>query len=127
VRGWIAPAAGNVTLMSELTLVEMTSLLERHIREGSISPTNATAIQQNMLIHAQREYIVVPITSDVLRIARQMLQSHPLRKLDAIQLASAVHAVSLLNVQITFTSADTNLLSAAAGQNFSTDNPLNHP
>jgi hypothetical protein len=50
-----------------------------------------------------------------------------LRTLDAIQLASAIQAMIVLNEQINFISADPNLLVVAAAAGFAIDNPNLHP
>jgi predicted nucleic acid-binding protein len=67
-----------------------------------------------------------PQTGNIIA-ARNSIARYPLRALDAIQLASAVQAVQLLSVAVTFASADQNLLAAAAAEGFSTDDPNAHP
>ena len=127
VLSWVLPQAGNVVIVSELTLVEMFSLLARRQREGSLSAPNTGILQGNFLLHCEREYLVTPLDSGVLRLARQLVDKHPLRTLDAIQLASALHVVNILNEPMTFISGDKNLLSAAAAEGFVTDDPNSHP
>ena len=63
----------------------------------------------------------------VLEAARFLVGRHPLPTLDALQLASAQRAVSLLGEPITFVSSDRNLLNAAAAEGFAVDDPLRHP
>ena len=59
--------------------------------------------------------------------ARNLVTQYPLRTLDAIQLASAKQTLTMLNEQITFVSADSNLLVVAAAEGFKIDNPNLHP
>jgi len=63
----------------------------------------------------------------VLESARFLVSRHPLRTLDALQLASAQRAVSLLGEPITFVSSDRNLFNAAAAEDSAVDDPLRHP
>ena len=84
-------------------------------------------MKADFLSHYSNEYLPVLLDTNILRAAAHLTDSHPLRALDAIQLASANHAVNLLGEPITFVSADKNLLTAAAAEGFATDNPLLHP
>ena len=127
VRSWIAPTAGHVIIISDLTPVEMFSVLARRQRERSISPSDVTAAQNDMLLHVEKEYLSVPLESDVLVQARRLVSQHVLRTLDAIQLSCALKALTTLGEKMTFVSADKNLLIAAAAEGFTTDNPSLHP
>ncbi len=73
------------------------------------------------------EYIVSALTASVLRRARNLLPNHPLRTLDAIQLASATEVRIQLNTALTFLSSDKRLLGAAAREGFLVDDPQNYP
>lgn len=119
-RSWTKSAAGNVIIIAELTSVEMFSLLNRRLREGSLTPSSMNRLQQLFLGHLQFEYLVVFSFSQIHVLARDLVNRYPLRALDAIQLASAVHAVSLLATPMTF-------VSAAAAEGFITDDPNLHP
>jgi uncharacterized protein len=127
VRGLIQPAAGNVTTISELTTVELFSLLARKRREGVLSAVQIGQVQQTFLSHVRGEYLVVLLDSAIVAHARDLVNKYPLRSLDAIQLASAMHVQHLLGEPLTFISADRNLLSASAAEGFSTDDPNAHP
>ena len=63
----------------------------------------------------------------VLVQARSLVSAHPLRSLDAIHLASALRAETIVNEAVLFLSADNNLLGAATAEGFATDNPTLHP
>jgi hypothetical protein len=127
VLSWVEPPAGNIIIISELTAVELFSVLARRYREGALSSTNVAALQADFLFHLQNEYLTVPLDQVVLIRARQLVGQYPLRSLDAIQLACALHALTILQDTIIFVSGDNNLLSAAAYEGFTTDNPYNHP
>ncbi len=127
VLSWIEPPTENIIIVSELTQVEIYSIFARRQREQTLNAANAVILQTDFLFHAQKEYLVVPIDTDILIQARQLLIKHPLRTLDAIQLSCAMQAVALLGSPITFISSDKNLLAAAVAEGFVTDDPNAHP
>lgn len=79
------------------------------------------------MFHVDKEYLSVAVDNKLLMDARLLADKYTLRSLDAIQLASAVEAASLLSDPLTFVSADDKLLLAASQEGFTVDNPLNHP
>jgi predicted nucleic acid-binding protein len=118
VHGWVQPAAGNVVVISDLTTVEMISVLARRAREGNLSATVEGSLSSVFLLHVEKEYLSVPIDVQVLIFARTFARKHGLRTLDAVQLGCAKHALALLNEPITFVCADNKLLTAAAAEGF---------
>jgi uncharacterized protein len=62
------------------------------------------------------------LQDDVLLIARDLIQRHPLRGFDAVHLASAVSLKSALGEEITFAAGDERLLRAAEAEKLK---PLN--
>jgi predicted nucleic acid-binding protein len=120
-------ASTDLVLISELAAVEMISLLSRRIRESTLSASDAAALESTFLLHAEREYVTLPVDDLVLTQARALVKAHPLRALDAIQLASARRAGAILSEPITFISSDRNLLTAASAEGLSIDDPLLHP
>jgi hypothetical protein len=105
----------------------MFSVFARRQREGILQPTNTSTLQNIFLLHLEKEYLVVPLDTDIMVQARQLLIQHPLRTLDAIQLSCAMQSVALLGSPITFISSDRNLLAAAVAEGFETDDPNAHP
>lgn len=127
VAGWIDAATGNIIVIAETTPVEMLSVLTRRRKEGTISATDAATLENDFLVHLERDYLIVPMESAILLQARTYVKTYTLRALDSIQLASAEHAKTLLSDPISFISADNNLLAAAAAEGFVIDNPNNYP
>lgn len=121
------PAAGNVIIVADVTAVEMSSLLARRVREGTLPQPSATLLVNVFLLHTESEYVSVPLDSHVLVQARALVGRHPLRTLDAIQLASAQRASTILGEPITFITSDRNLLAAASAEGLPTDDPLAYP
>jgi uncharacterized protein len=127
VRSWMRSKTGNVIVVSDLASVEGISIFARLHRQGHITPTRHTRLQAVFLWHMEYEYLVVPVDSLVLTQARLLLNQYPLRTLDAIQLASAQHAATILGEPITFVTSDRALLNAAAGEGLVTDDPNLYP
>jgi predicted nucleic acid-binding protein len=126
ITALVHPTAGNIIVVCDLTAVEFFSSLARRQREGTITPADALKLQKQFLTEFERQYLSVGLEEAVLSHARNLVSRHPLRSLDAIQLASAHEAISILEAPMTFVSADKNLLAIAASEGFATDNPNEH-
>jgi predicted nucleic acid-binding protein len=127
VTGWIEPTAGNTIIISEITTVEVFSALTRRQHEGDLSTHAVNLLRSDFLMHVEKEYLVISLESDLLHQSRDLIAKHPLRTLDAIQLASALRAGAVLGIPLTFVSADRNLLAAAAAEGLTTEDPNIHP
>jgi uncharacterized protein len=127
VRGITARSAGNVIAICELTPVEFFSSLTKRARTGTLMPASILILQTGFLAHYTREYVSVLLEGRVMTNTRVLVNKYPLRTLDAIQLSSALEFANVFNEPVVFISADTNLLTAAAAEGFTTDNPLLHP
>ncbi len=129
---WVAnltsASAGNVIILTDLTVVEMCSVLARLVEDSKLSTLNAAKMKRQFLSDVRREYLVFPLDKQILRRARDLpSKHHRLRALDSIQLAGALEATIELNEQLTFISTDNNLLVAASAEGFRIDNPNVHP
>lgn len=126
VQSWIIPTTGHTTVISALSAVEFVSLLSRRRREGNVSDEKFEWLHKVFLRHVEDQYRVIALTSPILEQARQLIISHPLRTLDAIQLASALAAAQIMQVTPVFVAADHRLLAAATAAGFTVENPLDH-
>ncbi|MHB8624859.1 MAG: type II toxin-antitoxin system VapC family toxin [Aggregatilineales bacterium] len=79
VRNWIVPAAHHLTIISDLTPVEMFSLLARKQRENLISDQDLSVYQNEFMRHVQSEYLSIPLNASVLTLARMLTGRHKLR------------------------------------------------
>ncbi len=61
-------------------------------------------------------YIRVDVRDEILLLARDLIQRHPLRAFDAIHLASALSLSSALGEDVFFAAADERLLRAAEAE-----------
>jgi uncharacterized protein len=68
-------------------------------------------------------YVRVALRDDVLLLARDLIQRHPLRGFDAIHLASALTLKIALTEDMTFVASDERLLTAAKAERLKGTNP----
>ncbi len=124
-------AASNPLLFtSRLTMVETRSVLARRKRESSITAQNHTdalaAFAEDCLTH----YRFIEFDLTIADLAGELLERHPLRAYDAVQLASALRIGGVLEtadlVLPVFLSADNRLLAAAQAEGLPIDNPNQH-
>ncbi len=127
IRSILRPSSRNIVIMCETTPIEMFSLLSRREYSGTLLPKNVVVIRTNFLSHINSRYLVQMVGSPIFLQARLLVTNHKLRTLDAIQLASAIHAATLLGEKLTFLSGDNDLLTAASNEGFVVDNPNAHP
>ena len=129
VRSITLPSAANSIIIAHITQVEVVSGAMRRKREGTITARTARVTRLLVDRHASREYRVIGLTGQIVQRAEDLLEVHPLRAYDSIQLASALESNTRLIAAglspLTFISADSRLLSAAEG--LTTDDPNAHP
>lgn len=127
IRRLLSPFSGNVIVISDITPVEFFSVIARQQRDGSLTIANAHSLRKGFLKHLKQKYLSVPLGSEVLSPARDLVTNYLLRPPDAIQLASAIFATNFLNEPLTSICADRDLLTAAQSEGFAVDNPNAHP
>jgi predicted nucleic acid-binding protein len=131
VRALVVPTAGHTLLTARITMVEIYSALARRRREGSVPADDCQVAVQAFTAHSATEYEFVELNLDVVVQARDLLERHPLRAYDAVQLASALVANQALQAArlapLVFLSADDRLNTAAAVEGLTVDNPNAHP
>ncbi len=131
MRSITASSAGNTIIIEQITQVEIISGASRRKRDGSIPARTAHAIRLIIDRHISREYMVIALTFSVIRRAEDLLEAHPLRAYDAVQLASAIEANNRLTLMglsaLTFVSADNRLVAVANAEGLTTDDPNQYP
>jgi hypothetical protein len=131
IRSVTASSAENALLTARITMVEMYSALARRRREGSVPPEFCDKAAQAFADHSAAEYRFVELDIRLVTLARSLLNKHPIRAYDAVQLASALAANQALVLRdlppLVFLSADERLLQAAAAEGLAVDNPNLHP
>ncbi len=121
----------NLLIVAHIAWVEMCSAVARRQREGSISVLHANQILTAFRAHWNTQYFIVAIDQTVIDLAGKLVDQHPLRAYDAVQLAAALSIQGELsppNVAVfTFLTADTRLLAIAQAESLLADNPNLHP
>lgn len=131
VRRLVARPVHHVMYTAALTEVEVRSALQRLVRAGRLDAAQAQRLTQRVTQHFTRRYQVIRITRTVVAQAGLVLERHPLRAYDAVQMACALTVRRLMHQRglppPLFVAADATLLGAARAEGFLVDNPLLHP
>ena len=107
-----------------ITLIESRSAVRRRQREGNISSVDADRILKQMEEEASASYHIQSLTDAVMEEAARLIDRHPLRAYDALQLAGCLIARQNVPGTLTFVCADTRLCEAARSEGLTTLNPL---
>lgn len=124
-------ASGNIILTARLSLIEVYSAPNRRVREGQIDPADYALIAGDFTAVCANEYELIELTPGIVERARQLLERHPLRAYDAVQVATALSTNETLVAgrmpPLIFLAADDRMLNAARAEGLPTDNPNSHP
>jgi hypothetical protein len=112
-------------------MVEVYSALNRRLREAHLSIVDYAQIATDFATFCAAEYQLIELTAPVVDRSRLLLEHHPLRAYDAVQLSSALQVNEALQAAnlpaLTFLAADVQLLAVAQAEGLTTDNPNDHP
>ena len=114
---------------SFLTALEVTSALYRQHRTGLLSTEELTRVLRAYTIHTRDQYVTIPHSDSLMSQAAALIARHPLRALDAVQLAAALglRAASPADISpLTFLSADARLVAVARREHLLAENPNEH-
>lgn len=106
---------------ASIAYAEVYSGLTRKRRERSLTVTQHDTVCCQFEEH-WHSYIHVELGTDVLSLAKDLIQRHPLRAFDAIHLASALVLKKGIDHPLQFAAADARLLQTARSENLT---PLN--
>lgn len=115
--------ASDHLVILDITLLESRSAIRRREREGDIPGFVANQILERIERDGSSNYLVQPTASAIDEAAR-LLDSHPLRTLDALQLAGCLTIRHSTPPPLTFVCADARLCDAATAEGLATLNPL---
>jgi len=114
-RTWLRE--DGALLVWALTATEVISALTRKRRDGAMEPT-IFQTGKRRLAHLETSWNEVTQVDAVRNRARRLLESHPLRAADALQLAAALVAVEERPAAIPFVTFDDRLGEAARREGF---------
>lgn len=113
------------TAIAEITLVEVVAALARRWRMGEITGEEYRFVKRVFLADVRWCQVISADRPTVDR-ATDLIDRHPLRAYDALQLATALQLAETLQAEgfsLTFVSADERLCAAAEGEGLTTVNP----
>ncbi|MBA4123151.1 MAG: type II toxin-antitoxin system VapC family toxin [Acidobacteria bacterium] len=127
----LLPASNNSIITAKLSIVEVFSAFNRRKREAKISQIDYNDFAKDFSTISNNEYLILELSDLIIVESNRLLETHPLRAGDAIQLATAIYARNMLrNSRLPFPiflASDNKLLDAAVAEGFTTDNPNLHP
>lgn len=127
----VLPASNNEIITAKLSIPEVFSAFNRRRRTATISQIDYNDFAKDFSNLTNTEYHLLDLSDSIIAESQRLLETHPLRAGDAIQLATAIYARNLLqNSKLTapiFLASDIKLLNAATAEGFTIDNPNLHP
>jgi predicted nucleic acid-binding protein len=126
------PDLRHSVISSKLSVVETTSAFFKRRRQGLISESLKQRLVSRFLYDTQYRFLLTAPTDDVLTFAVGLLERHPLRAYDAVQLATAlvvnknVHSTQQGGRPVIFVSADSVLCRAAQAEGLTAEDPNTH-
>ncbi|MGH7854952.1 MAG: type II toxin-antitoxin system VapC family toxin [Candidatus Binatia bacterium] len=119
VHSLFKSAAGVAT--AKIAYAEIFAGLNRKLRERDLSKAQYS-VACRQFENDWHAYVRVELQDDILLLARDLIQRHPLKGFDAVHLGSALCLRAALGEEMSFAAADKNLLRAAQIEKFDTIN-----
>lgn len=117
----------NVISTSALTWAEAISAFARRQRNKDISTGLYAALIARFLRDGRARYARLPVNDAAINLAVELIQRHPLRAYDAVQLATALRLNQVMHENwlppLTFVSADAVLCQTAEAEGITAVNP----
>ena len=117
---------GVQVIILDVTPLEARSAVRRRQREGDISGADAERILDRIEDDTSSSFLVQPSTSSVIEGAARLVDRHPLRAYDALQLAGCLVIRDIVPGPLTFVCADVRLCGAAELEGLAVLNPSFH-
>ena len=112
----------------DLARVELRAAIRRRRREGGISAKTADSLISRIEQDLKNYFLVQPVTAALIEEAIALIDRHPLRAYDALQLAGCLMAARAAPAGPTvFLCADRRLLNAARGESLDVFDPTEAP
>ncbi len=144
--GWVRaitdPTALNDIHVARITGAEVLAAVTKRRRQGDISTAEAAHFIADFRHDFAHQYLPIEVTGAVVTHAMTLVESHPLKGYDAVQLAAALAVNSHLatlgaslprgsvtssSFMLTFVTADDALDRAAIAEGLIVENPRLHP
>ncbi len=138
-RKWVQsitdPAAFNRIYVARITGAEVIAAITQNVREGDTTAGDAAKVIADFRRDFANQYQVIEVTDTVVTRAMTLIEAHPLKGYDGVQLAAAVEvntlalAIGIMAIgmpALTLVSADKQLNRAAVAEGLTVENPQNH-
>ena len=119
-------ASRELLWTSKISQAEVWSAFARRRRGGDLTMAQYRAIARSFE-RDWRRFVVIELSDEVLAMIRRIVEQHPLRAFDAVQLASAIWTKQSLGEPLVFVVADEPLLRAAEAMALRVVNPERQP
>ncbi len=118
-------------IINVITGPEVLSALHRRIRGSDLSPEIFSQARQDFAEDYIEFFSRHPVTEPVIQLAMQLIENHPLRGYDSVQLATAVYIQNALRMfngrEVIFVGSDRVLNNAARNEGLTVINPAEQP
>ena len=116
-------ADGRIVILV-LTPLEARSAIRRREREGDIAAADVDRVLRRIEDDCSTLFLTQPLSSPVMEEAARLIDRHPLRAYDALQLAGCLVVGENMPEPVTFVCADARLCEAAANEGLTALNPV---
>lgn len=124
LRQMLDQSEDNRVFILELTLLEARSAIRRRERAREITTAAANGFLTQIDQDGKSRYFVERISAQVIAEAHRLIDNHPIRALDALQLAGCILLSQAYHLSLIFVCADYDLCAAATAERIATLNPL---
>jgi len=125
------PDSDNQTVLARVTWVETLSAFSRLQRENKIDSSLMAQCIQVFKTDWENQFQIVEVEKSDFEKAGDLVQKHPVRAYDSVQLACALKIYAAFAHtapnNYTFVAADDRLINAAQAEGLIVENPNNHP
>lgn len=113
----------DVTIaITSLAVIETVSAFRRKYNRDQIERDDVDALLAAFFEEALDDFVIVPMEESIQQFAFDLILDDDLRTLDSLQLSAALSLESE-DTDVTFVSADADLVTVAAARGLSTENP----
>lgn len=123
-------STNNRLYLARITGVEVVAALTKRVRTGTLSQNSAAKAANRFEREFANHYLLIDISSPIIRTAITLAKNHNLRGYDAVQLACSLRAnadrIAVGGTPLIFISADVHLNAAVGTEGLTVDNPNNH-
>lgn len=114
----------NRLVVLDISRIEFLSAVRQRQRDGDIDEADATAMVKQFDQDGGAAYVIQPLDAKVMQEAARLLDKHPLKAQEALQLAGCLVACASVPSPVTFVCADSDLCASARSEGFRVLNPV---